>query len=140
MKFGRIILALAFSLAFLIMAVSVPAPVMASITQLELVPGQYTGTNIYVPGEVMDIVVHGDMVNETFEIMSLVGYESKIPGGDIMIPEIGSVKVSWEVPDIPDGEYSILVKRPCHKMLWRIWSLPVGPGYRLFWACWCPQR
>ncbi len=112
MKFGRVVLALAFSLAFILMTVSVPAPVKGSVTLLELVPGKYTDTNVYVPGEVMDIVVHGDTVNETFEIMSLVGFESNIPGGNIMIPEIGSVKVSWEIPDIPDGEYSIIVRRP----------------------------
>ena len=112
MKFGRVVLALAFSLAFILMTVSVPAPVKGSVTLLELVPGKYTDTNVYVPGEVMDIVVHGDTANETFEIMSLVGFESNIPGGNIMIPEIGSVKVSWEIPDIPDGEYSIIVRRP----------------------------
>ena len=112
MKFNKIILALAISSAFVLMTIVVPAPVEGAVTQLELVPGKYTGTNIYVPGEVMDIVIHGDTINETFEVMSFVGFESNIPEGNIRIPEIGSVKISWEVPEIPDGEYSIIVRRP----------------------------
>lgn len=111
MNHSKIILALIISLAFVLTAITVPAPVKGAVTELELVPGKYTGTNVYVPGEVMDIVVHGDIVDEEFEIYSVIGEEQRI-GGNIFIQESLTAKISYTVPDAPDGEYLIRVKRP----------------------------
>jgi len=111
MRFGKIILALAFSMAFVLMMIVVPAPVKGAVTQLELVPGKYTGTNIYVPGEVMSIVIHGDIVNEIYDVFSVIGEEQQI-GGGITIQESGTAKVSYALPDVPDGDYLIRVRRP----------------------------
>lgn len=111
MRFNKTILVLAISLAFILTTIVVPAPVNGAVTQLELVPGKYTGTNIYVPGEVMDIVIHGDIVDEEFELYSVIGEEQRI-GGSIFIQESLTAIVSYTVPDAPDGDYLIRVKRP----------------------------
>ena len=111
MKSGKTILALAISLAFILMTIVVPMQVKGAVTQLELVPGKYTGTNIYVPGEVMDIVIHGNIIDEEFEIYCVIGEEQRI-GGNIFIQESFTAKISYTVPDAPDGDYLIRVKRP----------------------------
>ena len=110
MKLGKTALALAISLAFILMTISIPAPAKGAITELELVPGQYTGTNVYVPGEVMDIVIQGDTVNETYDIFSVIGDEQQI-GNNLVIQESMTASISYVVPDVPDGEYLIRVKR-----------------------------
>ncbi|MFO7618356.1 MAG: hypothetical protein R6W91_01670 [Thermoplasmata archaeon] len=101
--------ALAFAIAFIFAGVMVPGPAAAGIVSLELVPGKYTGTSTYVPGEVMSIVITGDVENEEFTVFSVMGEEATI--GDITIPSSGSIKVSYEVPNVPDGDYLIRVKR-----------------------------
>ena len=111
MNHGKIILALIISLAIIMTAIAVPAPVKGGFTELELVSGKYTGTNIYVPGEVMDIVIHGDTIDEEFEIYSVIGEEQRI-GGSIFIQESLTAKISYTVPDAPDGDYLIRVKQP----------------------------
>jgi hypothetical protein len=106
------ILALILTFALACVIIAVPAPSKAAVTDLELVPGKYTGTTTYVPGEVMSIIIKGDTENERFEVYSVLGAEVLIPGGNIIMPASGSVKVSYEVPNVPDGEYLIRVKRP----------------------------
>jgi hypothetical protein len=98
--------------AFLLTLASVPTPLRGAVTDLELVPGKYTGTTTYVPGEMMNIIIQGDTESENFEVYSVMGEEILIPGGNIQIPPSGSVKVSYEVPNVPDGDYLIRVKRP----------------------------
>jgi hypothetical protein len=98
--------------AFLLTLASVPTPSRGAVTDLELVPGKYTGTTTYVPGEMMSIIIQGDTESERFEVYSVMGEEVLIPGGNIQIPPSGSVKVSYEVPNVPDGDYLIRVKRP----------------------------
>jgi len=97
---------------FLCMVIAVPAPSDGAVTGLELVPGKYAGNSTYVPGEVMSIVVLGDTEGERFEVYSVLGGEMLIPGGNIVMPASGSVKVLYDVPNVPDGTYSIRVKRP----------------------------
>ncbi len=105
------IAALAFAMLFIFAGIIVPGQSIGAVTSLELVPGKYTGTNVYVPGEVMSIIVAGDLEGEEFIIYNVAGTESVIPGGRIVIPASGSVKVSYEVPNLPDGNYLIRAKR-----------------------------
>jgi len=104
-------IAFAFALAFIFTALTVPESASASVTNLELVPGKYTGTNTYVPGEIMSIVITGDTEGEELSVYSVAGEEAIISGGNIIIPASGSFKLSYEVPNVPDGDYLIRVKR-----------------------------
>ncbi|MCK5309353.1 MAG: hypothetical protein KAJ64_01780, partial [Thermoplasmata archaeon] len=111
MKFGKVVLALAFSLAFILMTISVPAPVKGSVSQLELVPGKYTDTNVYVPGETMTIVIHADE-GDIYEVFHDIGDGSRIKL-EFTIDSTGIKKIDWEVPNnAADGNYSIIVKLP----------------------------
>jgi hypothetical protein len=105
-------LALILAIAFICAILVAPTPSRGAVTSLELVPGKYTSTTTYVPGEIMSIIIQGDTVGETFQVYSVIVGEVLIPGGNIQIPPSGSVKVSYEVPNVPDGEYMIRVKRP----------------------------
>ncbi len=110
MRQGNRILALAFSMAFILTAIVLPGHAKASIVELELIPGKYTDTNVYVPGEVMDIVLHGDTVNETYDVFTVIGQEEEI-GNEIRIQESLTARISYEIPSIADGTYLIRVKR-----------------------------
>ncbi|MDO9536728.1 MAG: hypothetical protein Q7J68_00225 [Thermoplasmata archaeon] len=113
MAFKNKLLALTFTVMFILTILVLPAPVEGAVTNLELVPGKYTGNNTYVPGETISIIVAGDTEGEKFAIYSVINGENLIPGGNIQIPASGSVKVSYEVPsDVPDGNYLLRVKRP----------------------------
>jgi len=108
----KFISALILTCLFLCTIIAVPTPSNAAVTSLELIPGKYTGTTTYVPGEVISIIVQGDTEGERFEVYTVLGEEILIPGGIIVMPSSGSVKVLYDTPNIPDGTYAIRVKRP----------------------------
>ncbi|MDD4307666.1 MAG: hypothetical protein PHU53_02525 [Thermoplasmata archaeon] len=103
-------MSLILTVAFICAAIIVPAPSRGAVTNLELIPGQYTGTNVYVPGEIMNIVLHGDVAGEEFDLFAVFGEETLIPGGPAVIPSSGSIKISYELPNVADGNYFIRAK------------------------------
>jgi hypothetical protein len=105
---SRRTLAALVALAFICTALAAPGPARASVTSLELVAGEYTGNSTYVPGEVMSIIVTGDTTDERLSVFSVMGEERLV--SNVIIPSSGSVKVSYTIPDVPDGSYSICVK------------------------------
>ena len=110
MKSSKIILALIITLAFVLTAIAVPAPVEGAVTQLELVPGKYTDSNIYVPGEAMTIVIHADE-GDVYQVFHDIGDGSPI-GTEFTIDSTGLKNIYWEVPNAADGNYSIIVRLP----------------------------
>ncbi len=87
----------------------VPQSVNGAWDSLYLVPGQYTGTHVYTPGETIHIVLRGDSA-EYYSVYSYILIEEPIQE-NVRLDEEGEATVSFQINEVmPDGNYSIIVR------------------------------
>jgi predicted RNA-binding Zn-ribbon protein involved in translation (DUF1610 family) len=88
----------------------VPMGACGALTAVELVPSKYTGTDVYVPGETLDVILRGDF-GDIFDVIvgsgNTTGLDLKLYD-DVPIGDGGTVKISYAIqPTLPDGIYRI---------------------------------
>jgi len=111
-------LAVTIIVAFLLVSSMPFATQRASGTLLgvELVASRYTGTNVYVPGETLDIILRGS-IGDIYDIIIGSGnttgldlrlYQDISIGSSGSVGNNGTVKLQYTVPDeLPDGLYRV---------------------------------
>jgi hypothetical protein len=112
MKMHRGKLAVTIVVAFLL-ASSLPFAserARGALSGIELVASRYTGTNVYVPGETLDIILRGGS-GDIFDIIigsgNTTGLDLRLYQ-DISLGDSGSVKLQYAIPEeLPDGIYRI---------------------------------
>ncbi|MBI5001710.1 MAG: hypothetical protein HZB92_09370 [Euryarchaeota archaeon] len=108
---GKAALFAAAATALLVLTI-VPAGVRGAWGSLEIVPSRYTQSNVYVPGEMMEIVLRAGP-GETYDVIvaaGSVGGQNLALLDTIVIGSGGSTKVTYTVPvSMPDGNYTVEV-------------------------------
>jgi len=106
MKGSKTVLAILLILSIVSVSFWIPQ-VKGDLDSVFLVPSPYTGTQVYTPGETMDIVLRGDAgdVYSVYTSIANAVIDSSVPlvGGE--------ATVSYPINEVtPDGVYSIIVK------------------------------
>jgi hypothetical protein len=103
------LLALIIVASMISISMTVPHSVDGAWDSLYLVPGQYTGTHVYTPGETIHIVLRGDSA-EYYSVYSLILIEEPILE-NVRLDEEGEATVSFLINEFtPDGNYTIIVR------------------------------
>ncbi|KYK27894.1 MAG: hypothetical protein AYK23_02065 [Candidatus Proteinoplasmatales archaeon SG8-5] len=104
----RLIFALALSFSIIAMPYIITYNAQADLDELILVPGKYTGSNVYAPGETLTIVLRGDP-NEVYSIYILgiiVGEWRSVNLG-----EDGETTAAFPIDEVtPDRNYTVQVR------------------------------
>lgn len=111
MEIKRSILTLALIVSILSMSVVIPHTAKADLTELILVPGKYTGTNVYAPGETLNIVLRGD-ADEDYSVHILdIGLSDDEKLMDVNLGGDGEATVTYNIEGVTaDGEYTVQVR------------------------------
>jgi hypothetical protein len=107
----RIIMALALTVSLLLISIVIPDQAKADFDELILVPGRYTGTNVYAPGETLNIVLRGDP-SEDYSIWILnIGLDPDLPWRYVNLGNDGETTATFSIyGETPDGNYTVQVR------------------------------
>ena len=104
----KTVTALVLVFLFIGMTLVLPQNVEGILEEIELVPSKYTGTNVYAPGETMDIVLHAS-IDDVYHIsVELSDTTHQLPTVSM---DLETEKASYDIPEpTPDGNYSVIVR------------------------------
>lgn len=123
----KTVTALVLVFLFIGMTLVLPQDARAEWDHLELVPSKYTGTNVYAPGETMDIILQAEQ-NDVYDVYVQLGELTNSVQPNVLM-ERETKKVPYTIPEnTPDGNYSIFVTLPSGNEVDRIYF--IVQGYR----------